>query len=454
MKRVVITVSSPVEENCHSLERIRVRTPERFSTMKELSNGSGELKITEDEQRRAVSPTKVEYQSSKIQTTVSGDLTTEQAHNQLNDIKSAQEKVIIQHDNILHTLCINCGAVVELSEIESKFDGSRKELEAKKVEVEEIKTNLEYELFDRLRIEDEFTCERELLEREVTSLRERIEELEGEATWRIEDLENDFKVLTSKYENAKDEIAHLKVMLERTVTENVKLRNNQSLTDDRVMEILDEVEMWKRKAQENAERGDTSRSNLEAEIEMHEQEIQELRETLMEASYSNEVRERRLSELESTSCDCPRENSEDLDHSADVGDFMTNTIRTEITNSSREKHLLELSNELNDLYRDHVSCQEKFYSLHEGFVAKEQELEDVRGEYESQNIEIQNYKEKYAELKDVILATCQDNSHLKNRLEQKTKDYTELKKRFLVSETEVTWLRDALGVLKIHTDNV
>ena len=228
-------------------------------------------------------------------------------------------------------------------------------------------------------------------------------------------------------------------MLERTVSENIKLRNDQSVTDDRVMEILDELNMWKRKAQENAERGNTSRSILQAEIDMNEREILELKETLMETCKINETR--RNSEQEIT-CECHKADNVETDPVA--GD----TIKTEKQISSSEKQLLELSSELNELYRDHVDYQEKFFALQQGLFTKEKELDDVRGEYESQNIEIQNYKEKYAELKDVVIATCQENSHLKNRVDKKAEEYKDLKKQHLVLETEVTWLREALGLIK------
>ena len=157
-----------------------------------------------------------------------------------------------------------------MNELESELNATRKELEAKKLEIEEIKTKLEDELFERLGIEDEFSSERELHEREIANLREKNQELEGDAVWKIEDLENDFKELSAKHESAKEEIGHLKVMLERTVAENVKLRNNESITDDKVMDILGELEMWKTIAQENAVRRDTSRSILEDETESYE----------------------------------------------------------------------------------------------------------------------------------------------------------------------------------------
>lgn len=392
MKRVIITLSS------------------QDNAMKELNHT--ELQITDDEQR-AISPTKIENQSAKILTT-DGAVTTENVYNSW--------KTGLEVDS-----CKDCGCTVSTN---------NKELEDKKLEVEEIKTKLEDELFERLRIEDEFVTERELLEREVFSLRERIDELEGEATWKIDDLEDNFKILTTKYENAKEEITHLKVMLERTVSENIKLRNDQSASDDRVLDILDELELWKRKAQENAEKGDTSRSILQAEIDMNEKEISELKENLMETCKNNKERSKSPIEIK---CDCQKDETAIRD---------PDSLQDENKIISNEKQLLELSSELNELYREHVSYQEKFLSLQHGLVSKEQELDDIRGEYESQNIEIQNYKERYAELKDVALATSQENSHLKNRLEKKSDEHKELHKKNIVLETEVVWLREALGLIK------
>ncbi|XP_031552979.1 GRIP and coiled-coil domain-containing protein 2-like [Actinia tenebrosa] len=388
-----------------------------------------------------------------------GFLTTEEKNNEFNDLKSEENTPVISNEiadlTPLKTYCRNCGEMVELNELESELNATRKELEAKKLEVEEIKTKLEDELFERLGTEDEFCSERELLEQEIADLRERNQVLGGEAVWKIEDLENNFRELTDKYENAKEEIGHLKVMLERTVAENAKLRNKESVTDDRVMDILDELEMWKRIAQENAVRRDTSRNILEDETESYENEIKELNEKLMETKKSNEVLSHRVSELEDESCDCGkrynRARSCELDDSLNSDTIRSKIKTNEILNLENEKQILVLSSELNEVYREHISFQERFSALQELLTTKEKELEDVRNDYESQNIEIQNYKEKNAELKDVILATCQDNAHLKNRLEQQSRDYTELKKKFIVVETETVWLRDALKIVRPST---
>lgn len=457
MKRIVIKLSSPSEENLFH-ERVRVTTPDRATPMKELNLGNGEFKIA-DEEHRAVSPTKIDNHPAKIQTTGRRVLTTEEKNNEVNDLRNAENTPVISNEialsSPLKTYCQNCGEVVELNELESELNATRKELEVKKLEIEEIKTKLEDELFERLGIEDEFSSERELHEREIENLRERNEELQGEAVWKIEDLENNFKELTAKHENAKEEIGHLKVMLERTVAENIKLRNNESVTDDRVMDILDELEMWKRKAQENAVRRDTSRSILEDETESYENEIKELNEKLMEMGKSNEELSLRVSELENETCDCRkrfnRGKSCELDDSLNSDTIRSKIKTNEILNLENEKQILDLSSELNEVYREHISFQERFSALQELLTAKEKELEDVRNDYESQNIEIQNYKEKNAELKDVILATCQDNAHLKNRLEQQSRDYTQLKKKFIVLETETVWLRDALKIVRTST---
>ena len=137
--------------------------------------------------------------------------------------------------------------------------------------------------------------------------------------------------------------------------------------------------------------------------------------------------------------------------SCDLGDSLNSTGDT-IRSKIKTNEILNLENEKQILtYRaswtkctENISVSEKFSEMQELLNTKEKELEDVRNDYESQNIEIQNYKEKNVELKDVILATCQDNAHLKNRLEQQSRDCTELKKKLIVLETETGWLRDAL----------
>lgn len=394
MKRVIITLSSQ----------------DTAQAMKELNKA--EFQLTAEQGRSVVSPTKIENNLIKEQTTEPEVI----AENSYNTWKSSCEE---------NEVCDRC-----------KVHVCDKELEAKKFEVEALKAKLEEELFERIKVEDEFVLEKEHFEAEILKLRARIEELEEETSWRIEDLENNNMVLTTENENARDEIAHIKGLLERTVSENTKLRNNESFSDDRIIEILDELEVWKKKAYEIEERGNTSRINLQDEIETNEKEIRELKETLEETRQLNETK-RRLS-LQEITCNCG-----DFDNSKSD----TTANKSENLTISNEKQMLELSSELNELYRDHVDYQDKYFALNQELISKEKELDELRGDYESQNIEIQNLKERYAELKDVVLATKQENAHLQNRVDKKSDEYKELKKKHLVQETEITWLRDALGLI-------
>lgn len=120
---------------------------------------------------------------------------------------------------------------------------------------------------------------------------------------------------------------------------------------------------------------------------------------------------------------------------------------SKIDQNKNDPHVLMLCQELNEIFRENLKSQGKFSELTFVLTATQKELEQARDRNQVQNLALQDFKQKYNDLHDNLLALAEENKHLRNSLEKKCADFRNIRRKFLVSETEVSWLKEALNIV-------
>jgi len=365
------------------------------------------------------------------------------------DVKDVENTEFKTHGNSCsQTQCDSCGRPVERDEFESELYITRKDLAAVQNQLETFKSRLEEELIERFKLKEELKSESEAHESEMKILKEKIESLEEnecEKARRIEELENTISVYKEEYEKSLLEVEELKNFVGKYQSEVCKLRAEANTANDQAVEAINEMEILTKKTEKSEHEKEKIRKQLKSEMEGYWKEVRELRIALENWEKLDAERRNRVQTLES-----------------EVSSYrdLVNKLREELTecsnktngdsskkDSNKSEHLFMLCHELNEIFREHLNSQGKFSELSFVLTATQKELEEARNRSQFQNLALQEYKQKYNDLHDNMIALAEENRHLRNNLEKKCTDFRDIRRKFLVSETEVSWLKEALNIV-------
>ena len=315
-------------------------------------------------------------------------------------------------------------------------------------QLETFKSRLEEELIERFKLEEELKSESEMHENEMKILKEKIailEENECEKAKRVEELESTILVYKEEHEKEWEEVENLRNFVGKYQSEVCKLRTEANIANDQAVEAINEMEILTKKTERSEHEKDKIRQQLKSEMEGYWREVRELRNALQNWEKLDSDKKNRIQILENEVAsykDLVNKLREDLTER----NHKTNGKGSQME-STKDEHLLVLCHELNEIFREHLNSQGKFSELSFVLAATQKELEEARNRSQVQNIALQEFKQKYNDLHDSMVALAEENRHLRNSLEKKCADFRDIRRKFLVSETEVSWLKEALNIV-------
>ena len=347
--------------------------------------------------------------------------------------------------------CDSCGRLTEREECESELYITRKDLASVQNQLAMFKSRLEEEFIERFKLEEELKSEAETHQSKLSILKEKInflEENECEKTRRIGELESMIDSYKEENEKAREEVENLRSVVSKYQSELCKLRVEANNASDQAVEAINEMELLTKKTEKSDQDKDRIQKQFKSDMEGYWREVLELRIALENWEKLDVERKTRIQTLED-----------------EVTSYkgLVNELREELTGCSnktvtdershskedptKSEHLLVLCHELNEIFREHLSSQGKFSELSFVLAATQKELEEARNRSQSQNLVLQEFKRNYNDLHDTMQALTEENRHLRNSLEKKCGKFTEIRRKLLVSETEVSWLKEALNIV-------
>ncbi|XP_078382026.1 uncharacterized protein LOC144664703 [Oculina patagonica] len=349
------------------------------------------------------------------------------------------------------TQCDSCGRPIEREGFESELYITRKDLASVQNQLVTFKARLEEELIERFKLEEELRSEAESHQSELRTLKEKIEcleENECEKSRRVEELENMIAVYKEEHEKSCEEVEILRNFVGKYQSELCKLRAEAHNASDQAVEAMNEMELLTKKMEKSEQEKDKIKKQLQSEMEEYWREVRELRSALENWERLDVERKTRIQTLENEVASYKGLVDELREELTECSNKTTNQ---ENNNSkmdpAKSEHLLMLCHELNEIFREHLSSQGKFSELSFVLAATQKELEEARNRSQSQNLALQEFKRNYNDLHDTMVALNEENRHLRNSLEKKCTEFTEIRRKFLVSETEVSWLKEALSIV-------
>ena len=484
MTHITIRLASPPAGSKNVREIIRIKTPEKLVPFCEAALG-GVIVETEEKkfnmaetlnENNAVHlvngnsqrlPPCEEFRSNAeesgpIYVDTNGDTKTEQSNRFTSHANTENESEVnatgmINGDTKLNwqessqARCDSCGRLTGREEFESELYITRKDLASVQNQLATFKSRLEEEFIARFKLEEELKSEAETHQSELSILKEKIEFLEGnecEKTRRIEELESMIEAYKEENENSWEEVEKMRSFVGKYQSELCKLRVEANNASDQAVEAINEMQVLTKKTEKSEQDKDAIRKQLKSEMEGYWREVCELRNALENWERLDVERKTRIETLEN-----------------EVASYkgLVNELREELTECSNKtasdershskedptkgEHLLVLCQELNEIFREHLDSQGKFSELSFVLAATQKELEEARNRSQSQNLALQEFKRNYNDLHDTMQALNEENRHLRNSLEKKCGKFTEIRRKLLVSETEVSWLKEALNIV-------
>lgn len=363
-------------------------------------------------------------------------------------VRPSEPSLNFQVNSYLQRQCESCGRPEDKDEFESELYITRKDLATVQSQLETFKSRLEEELVERFKLEQELKSEAESHEIEMKVLTEKIESLtenESEKAKRVEELENTTLIYKEEYEKCLGDVEELKKCLRKYHNEVCKLRAEANMANDQAVEAINEMEILTKKTEKSEHEKDKIRKELTSEMEGYWKEVRELRAALENWEKLDAEKTNRILTLEnevSSYKDLVNELREELPGYSNK----TNESESKV-NQNKSEHLLMLYQELHEIFREHLNSQGKFSELSFVLTATQKELEEARNRGQMQNLALQGFKQKYNDLHDNMVALSEENRHLRNSLEKKYADFRDIRRKFLVSETEVSWLKEALNIV-------
>lgn len=305
-----------------------------------------------------------------------------------------------------------------------------------------IKSRLEEFKF---RKKEELKSETEAREQKRKVLEEKIQSLEykeNEKAKRVEELENSILIYKDDYEKCLKEVAELRKMVNKFQSELYKLKLEANTANDQAVEARNQVQLLVKKMHSCEKEKEQIQEEWKCETVGHCREILELRKFAVEILEEVDTeRKERIELLVASHEDLDRE--EQLSEGSNKLDDNVSNVDPNIS----ESHMSLLSKELNEIFRENLSSQEKISELTRVLTATQKELEQVGNQYQIKNHSLQDLKQKFDDLHDNMSVLAEENKQLKNSLAKKCADFRNIRRKFLVSETEVSWLKEALNIV-------
>ena len=485
MTHITIRLASPPAGSKNVREIIRIKTPEKLRPFCEAVHGNV-LVETEEKKFNMAEDTYNEdktvhlvngnsqaglppfeechsnAEENEIYVDTNGDTRTEQSNRIASHVNTENESEVsatammngetrlICRENS-QAQCDSCGRLTEREECESELYMTRKDLASVQNQLAMFKSRLEEEYIERFKLEDELKSKAETHQSELSILKEKItflEENECEKTRRIEELESIIEAYKEENEKSREDVENLRSVVSKYQSELCKLRVEANNASDQAVEAINEMELLTKKTEKSDQDKDRIQKQLKSDMEGYWREVLELRIALENWEKLDVERKTRIQTLED-----------------EVTSYkgLLNELREELTGCSnktvtderghskedptKSEHLLVLCHEVNEIFREHLSSQGKFSELSFVLAATQKELEEARNRSQSQNLVLQEFKRNYNDLHDTMQALTEENRHLRNSLEKKCGKFTEIRRKLLVSETEVSWLKEALNIV-------
>ena len=305
-----------------------------------------------------------------------------------------------------------------------------------------IKSRLEEFKF---RKKEELKSETEAREQKRKVLEEKIQSLEykeNEKAKRVEELENSILIYKDDYEKCLKEVAELRKMVNKFQSELYKLKLEANTANDQAVEARNQMQLLVKKMHSCEKEKEQIQEEWKCETVGRCREILELRKFAVEILEEVDTeRKERIELLVASHEDLDTE--EQLSEGSNKGDDNGSNVDPNIS----ESHMSLLSKELNEIFRENLSSHEKISELTRVLTATQKELEQVRNQYQNKNHSLQDLKQKFDDLHDNMSVLAEENKQLKNSLAKKCADFRNIRRKFLVSETEVSWLKEALNIV-------
>lgn len=477
MTHITIRLASPPAGSRNIREIIRIKTPEKLFPYCDargsvvVETGERNFSMAHKDQAKQVPssdssqglpPSEGSYSNAEgndsIFINTNGDTKTEDLNSRINTENESEvrDETVVQNGEAElncqeNSQCDSCGRPIAREEFESELYITRKDLAAVQSQLATFKARLEEELIERFKLEEELKSEADTHESELRILKEKIEcleENECEKARRVDELENMIVVYKEEHEEGWEEVENLRNFVGKYQSELCKLRVEANNASDQAVEAINEMELLTKKTEKSEQEKDKIKKQLKSEMEGYWREVCELRNALENWERLDVERKTRIQTLEN-----------------EVASYkgLVNELREELTECSNKKsdnvknskidpiksseHLLLLCHELNEVFREHLNSQGKFSELSFVLAATQKELEEARNRSQSQNQALQEFKRNYNDIHDSMVALTEENRHLRNSLEKKFAESTEIRRKFLVSETEVSWLKEALNIV-------
>lgn len=350
----------------------------------------------------------------------------------------------------LETHCNSCGLKVTREEVESELYITRKDLATVQSQLETFKIRLEEELVERFKLEEELKSEAESHENELKNLKEKIdflEENESEKARRIEELESQIVVYKEEHEKSWEEVESLRSFVGKYQSDLSKLRVEANNASDQAVEAINEMELLTKKSEKNEQEKVKIKKQMKSEMEEYWKEVRELRNVLENWEKLDGERKTRIQSLESEVASYKSLVNELKENLADQSNRASEERSKAKTDSTTNEHLLLLCVELNEIFREHLNSHGKFSELSLVLAATQKDLEEARNRSQSQNQILQKFKRDYNDLHDTMTALNEENRHLRNSLEKRCVEVADIRRKFLASETQVSWLKEALDIV-------
>ena len=317
-------------------------------------------------------------------------------------------------------------------------------------QLETFKIRLEEELVERFKLEEELKSEAESHENELKILKEKIdflEENESEKARRIEELESQIVVYKEEHEKSWEEVESLRSFVGKYQSDLSKLRVEANNASDQAVEAINEMELLTKKSEKNEQEKVKIKKQMKSEMEEYWKEVRELRNVLENWEKLDGERKTRIQSLESEVASYKSLVNELKENLADQSNRASEERSKAKTDSTRNEHLLLLCVELNEIFREHLNSHGKFSELSLVLAATQKDLEEARNRSQSQNQILQQFKRDYNDLHDTMTALNEENRHLRNSLEKRCVEVADIRRKFLASETQVSWLKEALDIV-------
>ena len=350
----------------------------------------------------------------------------------------------------LETHCNSCGLRVTREEVESELYITRKDLATVQSQLETFKIRLEEELVERFKLEEELKSEAESHENELKILKEKIdflEENESEKARRIEQLESQIVVYKEEHEKSWEEVESLRSFVGKYQSDLSKLRVEANNASDQAVEAINEMELLTKKSEKNEQEKVKIKKQMKSEMEGCWEEVRELRNVLENWEKLDVERKTRIQTLENEVASYKSLVNELKENLADQSNRASEERSKAKTDSTTNEHLLLLCVELNEIFREHLNSHGKFSELSLVLAATQKDLEEARNRSQSQNQILQQFKRDYNDLHDTMTALNEENRHLRNSLEKRCVEVADIRRKFLASETQVSWLKEALDIV-------